>query len=231
MEQEVKGSFRVVRQEASGQIDDEEKIYSFADVGTEYDKINEAFILKDGSKYMYYANLNGPLTVELSGGQDGLTVKKDDKFITLSSTKDGVYKNVKLVVKDRFGDVYESQPINFIADSTSPELKVLTPEIHQWLDGFVKISGTVADSIGVETVEYSLNNGETWHTLQTNASDSARKGVTFNEEIDISNIHDGLIRLNVRATDNAEHVSEVLLSCFKDTTPPQITVIQPLKDD
>ena len=231
LEQEVKGSFRVVRQEASGQIDDEEKIYSFADVGTEYDKINEAFILKDGSKYMYYANLNGPLTVELSGGQDGLTVKKDDKFITLSSTKDGVYKNVKLVVKDRFGDVYESQPINFIADSTSPELKVLTPEIHQWLDGFVKISGTVADSIGVETVEYSLNNGETWHALQTNASDSARKGVTFNEEIDISNIHDGLIRLNVRATDNAEHVSEVLLSCFKDTTPPQITVIQPLKDD
>ena len=38
-------------------------------------------------------------------------------IITLSAEKDGIYKDVKVRVTDRFGDTHNSPALNFIADS------------------------------------------------------------------------------------------------------------------
>ena len=230
LQQVVRGSVMVVRDTTNDVTDDYEKIYGFAGTGTVFDTQDSNWVLLDGSQYHFYANLTGPVKAELVGNPDGLSIETDDKFITLSATKDGTYKNVVLKVTDRFGDSYQIQPMNFLADSEAPELVLLTPVLQQWLDGVVKISGTVTDALGVRRAEYSLDGGETWRELLLKGQ-AKGLGVTFSEDVDISSIEDGLIRLDVRAYDNAGHIAHITTAAFKDTTPPTVSVIEPLSID
>ena len=55
--------------------------------------------------------------------------------------------------------------MNFLADSEAPELVVLNPQLHQWLDDNLNISGTITDALGVRRAEYSLDGGETWQEI------------------------------------------------------------------
>ena len=226
----LKGSVTVIRDTSSDVTDDNERIYGFAGTGTIFDTQDSNWVLMDGSKYMFYANLTGPINAELVGAPDGLSIQTEGKFITLYADKDGVYKNVVLKVTDRFGDAYQIEPMNFLADSESPEIILQTPELHQWLDGSLKVSGTVTDALGVRRAEYSLDGGETWRELLL-SGEAKGLGVTFSEDIDISSIEDGLIRLDIRAYDNANHIALVTTAAFKDTTPPQVRVIEPLSID
>ena len=230
LEQVVTGSITVIRDTSAGVTDDEEKIYTLAGVGTFYDEQDSNWVLLDGSKYMFYANVNGPITAEIAGNPEGLEIETDGKFIVLSATKDGIYKNVVLNVKDRFGDEYKTTPRNFLADSEGPELILQEPVLHQWLSSAVKVSGTIADALGVRRAEYSLDGGDTWQALNLKG-DAKGLGMTFSEDIDIKLIEDGLIRLDLRAFDNAGHTALVTTAAFKDTTPPNVTVIEPLTID
>ena len=230
LEQVVTGSITVIRDTSAGVTDDDEKIYTLAGVGTFYDEQDSNWVLLDGSKYMFYANVNGPITAEIAGNPGGLEIETDGKFIVLSATKDGIYKNVVLNVKDRFGDEYKTTPRNFLADSEGPELILQEPVLHQWLSSAVKVSGTIADALGVRRAEYSLDGGDTWHALNLKG-DAKGLGMTFSEDIDIKLIEDGLIRLDLRAFDNAGHTALVTTAAFKDTTPPNVTVIEPLTID
>ena len=230
LQQVVKGAITVVRDTAAEVTDDNERIYGYAGTGTVFDTQDSNWILMDGSKYMFYANLTGPVKAELVGAPDGLSIETDGKFITLSADKDGIYKNVVLKVTDRFGDAYQIEPMNFLADSEAPEVVVLTPELHQWLDGGVKISGTVTDALGVRRAEYSLDSGETWREIMLKG-EAKGLGVTFSEDVDISAIEDGLIKLDVRAYDNAGHIAHITTAAYKDTTPPTVEVVEPLSVD
>ena len=230
LQQTLSGSITVVRDTSSDFTDDQEKIYGFEGVGTSYDGQDANWILYDGSKYFFYANVTGPIKPELVGNTDGLVIETEGKFITLSATKDGVYKDVVLKVTDRFGDTFQTDPMNFLADSEAPELVLLTPELHQWLSDTVNISGTVTDALGVRKVEYSFDGGESWRGLSLNG-DAKGLGVTFNEDSNITYIENGLVRLDIRAYDNAGHVRTVTTAAFKDTTPPEVRVIEPLGID
>lgn len=230
LEKVISGSVTVVRDTSMDFTDDQEKIYGYAGVGTVFDSKDSNWILYDGSKYMFYANLTGPVKPEIVGAQDGLALETNGKFITLYAQKDGIYKNVVLKVQDRFGDVYQTEPMNFLADSEVPDLKLLTPELHQWLNNSVNISGTVADALGVRKAEYSLDGGGTWRELMLKG-DAKGIGVTFSEDVDIKLMEDGLIKLDVRAYDNAGHISTVRTSAFKDVTPPVVSVVEPLSID
>lgn len=230
LEQVVKGSITVVRDCSADYTDDAEKIYSYPATGTEFDTEKSNWVLSNGSEYVYYANLTGPLTVELESATEGLKVETEGNFIRLSAEKEGIFKNVVVKVKDRFSDEYKSEPLDFLADSTCPELKVLTPELHQWLGDFVNISGTVTDALGVRKVQYSLDNGGSWNDLDVKG-DANGIAVTFNQDIDLRGKDDGLVKIDVRAIDNAEHVSLVTTATFKDTTPPKVSVVEPLTID
>ena len=230
LQQVVTGSITVVRDTTYEITDDEEKIYSYAGVGTFFDEHDANWVLLDGSKYNFYANVTGPIRAELEGVADGLAIETEGKFITLYATKDGTYKNVVLKVTDRFGDVFKTEPISFLADSEAPQLNLLTPELHDWLGETVKLSGTIADALGVRRAEYSLDGGETWQEILLKG-DAKGLGVTFSEDVDIKYMEDGLIRLDIRAFDNAGHTALVTTAAFKDTTPPVVSVVEPLSID
>ncbi|MBO4639222.1 MAG: hypothetical protein J5710_05645 [Treponema sp.] len=230
LQQVITGSITVIRDTSSDVTDDQEKIYSYADVGTFYDSQDKNWVLLDGSKYVFYANVTGPIKAELEGNSDGLFIETDGKFVVLSATKDGVYKDIVLKVTDRFGDTFQTEAMNFLADSESPQLVLQTPVLHDWLSSSVKLSGTIADALGVRRAEYSLDGCETWRDLQLNG-DANGLGVTFSEDVNITFIEDGLVRLDLRAYDNAGHTALVTTAAFKDTTPPEVTVIEPLSID
>lgn len=228
LEQVVSGSIMVIRE--NQYVNDEEKLYGFAGIGTSYDSANDNWILQDGSKYMFYANYNGPLEVALEPAVDGLEVSADGKFITLSAAKDGLYKDIIVNVTDRFGIVHGSDPMTFLSDSMGPEINLLTPAMYEWVNDYVNLSGTVADEQGVRSVEYSFDNGQTWELLDVNSNDNA-SGVTFSKDIEISSHEDGLLEIDVRATDNGGHVAQIRTACHKDVTPPEVSVIVPLAED
>lgn len=230
LEQTVTGSFTVVRATSDSRINDAEGIYPMAAADTEYDEIDGNYILSNGSKFYYYANYNAPLSVEVVSQTPGLVAEVDGNLITLSAEKDGIYKNVTVRITDRFGDKYSSKPLNFIANTSLPELNLVTPELLQWVGNSVKISGTAAHPLGIRSVEYSLDNGETWENFDL-SKNTNRVGVTFSKDIDISSSYDGLIRINVRACDTSGHEISVLSSVYKDVTPPEVRVIEPLDVD
>ena len=230
LQQELSGSITVIRDTSLDVTDDQEKIYSYAGVGTFFDSQDSNWVLLDGSKYIFYANVTGPVKAEIEGNPEGLSIQTEGKFITLSATKDGVYKDVILKVTDRFGDVFQTEPRNFLADSEGPTLVLQTPVLQQWLSDTVNVSGTIADALGVRRAEYSLDGGETWKELLL-SGEAEGLGVTFNEDIGIRYYEDGLIRLDIRSFDNAGHTALVTTAAFKDVTPPEVTVIEPLSVD
>ncbi len=230
LEQTITGSFTVIRETEESRINDAEGIYPMAAADTLFDEIDNNYILSNGSKFFYYANYNAPLSVEVVSQTQGLVAEVNGNLITLSAEKDGIYKNVVVRVTDRFGDTHNSKPLNFIANNNLPELNLVTPELQQWVGNSLKISGTATHPLGIRSVEYSLDNGENWTAFDI-SKNTNKIGITFSKEIDISSIYDGLITINVRARDTSGHEVIVYSSVFKDVTPPEVRVIEPLDID
>lgn len=227
LEQTVTGSFTVVRAPEESLINDEERIYPMPAADTAFDEIDNNYILSNGSKFFYYANFNAPLRVELVSATQGLAVEADGNLITLYAEKDGNYKNVTLKVTDRFGDAHTTAPINIVANTSNPELAIVTPELFAWVGNTLKLSGTATHPLGIRSVEYSLDDGETWFEFDLSKNNN-RIGVTFSKDIDISEQPDGLVRINMRARDTGGHETTVYTSAYKDVTPPEVTVVEPL---
>ncbi len=230
LEQTLTGSFTVVRPVDETLINDAEGIYPMPAADTIFDEVDNNYVLSNGSKFYYYVNYNAPYKVELVSATPGLTVESNGQLVTLSAEKDGVYKNVVVRITDRFGDAHNSAPLNFIANTKLAEINFVTPELFQWVGNTFKLSGTAAHPLGIRAVEYSLDNGETWQAFDLSRNNN-RVGVTFSKEINISEVPDGLIRINMRARDASGHEAYAYTSAYKDVTPPEVRVIEPQEVD
>ncbi len=244
LEQQLSGSVSVIRENASDIVEDVENFYGLPAVDTVFDKLSNAWILGNGSVYYFYTNYTTPIKAELVGVTDELKVSVNGKLVTIAPVKDGKYDDVSVKITDRFGDIYESEKLNFIADSSNPVLNVQTPEFKQWLGSEVHISGTAADPLGIRSVEYSTDNGGTWQKFELGlpavTNDAGETvavegdkalGVTYSQDLSLATMPDGLIKIDVRATDNSGHATSFTTSCYKDTTPPEVNVVVPLDVD
>lgn len=231
MEQSIEGSIQVVRYVDELGKDDDEKIYTRASSGVEYRENANLYLLGPGSEFYYYANLVMPITAELVSATEGLEIRQNGRLITMKANVDTEYKNVVLRVTDGLGDIHESAPFNFLMDSGAPDVVIETPKSQEWLGNIVHLSGTAADTIGVQTVEYSLDNGETWSEFSISGADGTKLGVTYTKDLEISHIPDGTVTIDIRATDTSGNSRTNRLVAYKDVTPPEVTVVEPLADD
>lgn len=231
-DQVVKGTLIFVRPD-SELVDDDEKIYSYADVATLYDSIDGNYVIQNNSKYYYYINVASTFKVELVSSANGLSIDTTGNLVTLSATKDGTYRNVKIRVTDAAGRVFESKPINILADSDGPVLapESQSPKLHDWVRKSVVLQGAASDELGVRSVHYSFDNGETWTKFTLNSPKGTSQGVTFSKTADISALDDGLITIDFKATDNAGHETFYRTSVYKDTQAPEVEIIEPLPGD
>ena len=230
LEQTVTGFFTVVRPEDESLINDKEGIYPIPAADTVFDEVDNNYVLSYGSKFYYYVNYNAPFKVELVSQTQGLAVEADGQLVTLYAEKDGNYKNVILRITDRFGDVHNSTPLSFIANTSAPEVNFVTPELFQWVGNTFKLSGTAAHPLGIRAVEYSLDNGETWEAFDLGKNNN-RVGVTFSKDVNLQEVPDGLIRINMRARDTSGHESYIYTAAYKDVTPPVVRVVEPQEID
>ena len=229
LEETITGYVAVVRENDTTIIDDREAIYPISDIATLFDDVTGRYVLKDGSKYYWYGNFSAPITAELISKSQGLVLNKTDKYIELSAEQDGIYDDVQIRITDNLGYTHDSEKINILADSKAPVLVIQTPVLNQWLGDNISITGTIQDDLGVRVAEYSLDKGETWKPLELKG-DKENKAVTFSDITALSG-EDGLITLDIRARDNAGHESIERVSVYKDTTPPEVRVIEPLAED
>ena len=227
----IEGSVKIVRPTEEKAIDDKENIYSMASVDMHYDSVSDLYFMGPDSKFYFYANFPAPISVDLNGAKDGLKIDVEGNLITVTPAKDGRYDGVSIKVKDILGDEHTSDNLNFVVDYAAPELKIETPALHEWVGNEIKISGTAADVLGVRTIEYSLDNGATWESFTLNSGDPDNKGVTYSQVVTISHMADGLIPIDVRATDITGNVSTARIAVFKDVTPPEVNVVLPLGED
>lgn len=230
LEKKISGSITVVRNFDSSKINDEEKIYTIQGVQTVFNEESKSFVLNNGSKFYYYANYNTPLTAELVSATNGLKIETDGRLITLVAEKEGLYKNVTLRIKDKFGDVHVSDALNFVANTKTSEVHLESPKLFEWQAKVIKLQGTAAHPIGISKVEYSFDSGETWESFDLGKNVN-KQGVTFSKNVDISNMPDGLIRIDIRATDVASNYNYFRTAVCKDVTPPSVTVVEPLAGD
>ena len=232
LEKKISGSFAVVREYDESTIDDAEKVFVQPDGSVIYDSENNVYILGKNSKFYAYANVAGPITAEIIGAAGAFDVAVNGKLIEITPKVDATYNDVIIRVKDRFGDTYSSQKLNFMLDLSNPEVVLVAPEYKQWAGNVIKLSGTVADALGVKLVEYSVDGGQNFYNFViASGKNTSNKGVTFSRDVDLSAFEDGNIQIEIRATDLAGNVSKVYTSVYKDVTPPEVSVIEPLDID
>ena len=230
LEQTIVGNISIIREKDENKIDDESKIYVLPDGSASYNEEESSYILTTSSEFYYYANTFAPLRAEVVSATAGLLVEVDGNLIKLKAEKDGRYRNVSVRITDRIGKTYTSEPLNFIVDSTPPDLNIVTPELASWINNEVKISGTAADALGIRSVAYSFDNGESWKEFNI-GSQKNTQGVTFSQTIDITDLPEGLVKINVKAEDSGGHISYCLTAIDKDITPPEVYVKLPKGDD
>jgi len=231
MTKTIEGSVTIVRPSEEKPLDDKENIYTLPSVDMHYDSVSDQYFMGPDSKFYLYANFPAPLSVVMNGVSDGLKMTAEGNLITITPVADGRYKDVTIKVTDVLGDEHVSEKLNFVVDSAAPELKIETPSLHDWLGNNVIISGTAADVLGVKSIEYSLDNGATWEAFELRSGDPDNKGVTYSKDVSISHLADGLIQIDVRATDITGNVSTARVAGFKDVTPPEVNVVLPLGED
>ena len=192
-----------------------------------YNDTLHAYVASADTPIAGYANIpNGPVTASIM--TNGLAVANDEqtlgKTIYLSGIRDGSYRGVSATIRDNNGKTYSSSALNLVIDSTPPELEVASPKNHQWVQSRVQLSANATDANGVSKVEYSLDGGENWNELSSS-------GNTYSANINLQNVDDGLVTIDVRATDLTGKTTLKSLAVRKDTTPPEVNVLLPNGDD
>ena len=155
---------------------------------------------------------------------DGLSASVTGNIVTVSGTKDGEYRDVKLIITDSEGDSFRSDLLSFIVDSALPELTVDTTERPTWVQALLPVRGTASSSRGIAKTEYSFDGGVSW-TAFTGSN------TAFNQKLDISALPDGKIELLVRTTDKSGRMKSDWRVFNKDTTPPSVDVVLPEPGD
>lgn len=196
-------------------------VYVFPDEKAFYDEASKAYVIKAGEGVTGYADITAPVTFSVSGG---LTVEGNGKAFAVKAEKDGLYKDVVVTAFDANGNTFTSEPFNLLADSELPSLEIASPANQLWIQNGTELSVNASDVNGINAVEYSLDNGESWTALP------AKNGV-YSAALDLTAFEDGLVGIDVRTVDMSGKTAVKSVSVFKDTTPPEVQLILPCEGD
>ncbi len=196
-------------------------VHWIPDENAVYNELLSAYVVKPNAPVFAYANVFAPVTVSAPAG---FTATNEGKSIYISSEKEGLYKNITFTVKDAKGKSFTSGPLTLVVDGENPALEITSPKNHQWVKTSTNLVVNASDKNGIEKVEYSLDGGESWANMRANGSQ-------YTATLSFSSVDDGLIQVDVRATDNTGKVSVKSIAIQKDTTPPTAECILPEFED
>jgi hypothetical protein len=219
-----KGTIAVVRERDSSLIDNSRKVYWAPSADTPYDQENARYVLKTGVNFGAFANVMAPVTAAFASAQPGLSVHCDGNFVYVIAEKEGLYKNVAVKVTDSQGISFTSAQVTLLADDAAPAVQIVDPAPHKWVKKNTTLNVTASDTNGIVSVEYSLDNGESWNLAKAGGSG-------YTAALSLDTYDDGLIPVNVRAKDAAGKYTYTQTVIQKDNVEPDVMVIEPVAED
>ncbi len=185
------------------------------------DTVN-GYVISTDKAFTGYANILAPVTPSIT--TNGLSISNEGKSLEIRAEKDGIYKNVSVSVKDAKGKNYTSPLITLVVDSEPPALEITAPKNHLWVKNSTPLNVTASDANGISKVEYSIDGGESWVDMKA-------AGGQYTANVSVTNLEDGLVGIDVRATDVTGKSTVKSIAVQKDTTPPEVQVVLPSGDD
>lgn len=182
-----------------------------------------SIILLDGQSVsgVYQPNEGAAIESVAVVGGSGFTAEFDGNEIKLSSSKDGLFKGVGVKITDTNGSVYTSPLLDIYSDMSVPVLSLETPAEPSFVKNSVVLKGSVTDGAGVKSVSYSLGEDSPFVPI----------GTSFNEIINVTSQEDGLIAVTIKAEDKAGREMTEHRIFYKDTTAPEVVMVEPISDD
>lgn len=194
----------------------------------EYDSKLRGFILGDKKMMCGYANLSGELSARLTSPMPGIELQVEGNIIKLIAEDEKIYRNVSVRVTNENGERVDFSPITIYCDTKGPEINIQRPTEYEWVKTRLTIQGSVTDKVGVANAEYSLDGGHNWKSFGIG---NGRLTMQLWADETFVNREDGLLELNIRATDIVGNVSYYDAVLQKDTTPPEVTVVVPCVEE
>jgi len=198
------------------------KVYWLPQGNVEYNEAAKAYVLAPNTPLNAYANVDGP--IEVVSVTPGFTATVEGKTITLVAEKEGPYKAVTVRVKGSKGD-FSANPVNVVIDNDKPEVSIVSPANHLWVQNRTPLVVAAKDAVGINKVEFSLDGGLTWSNAVLGKDGNYSANLVFEAA------EDGLIKVDVRATDLVGKVSYTACAVQKDTTQPSVQVLVPAAED
>jgi len=151
----------------------------------------------------------------------------------LSSLTEGTH-TIQARAADTHGVANVSATIDFVIDSGVPTIAIFTPVSGDYVSNSFQITGTTGDSVGIATVEISINNGP-YQSVTT--FDSAVftdvggfKTYDWNHDFTVQpdGSTDGSYTFRARTTDLSGKSASESIQVYVDTVPPVITFLAPV---
>ncbi|MCR5606252.1 MAG: hypothetical protein K6F69_05495 [Treponema sp.] len=215
----VVASISVVREKDAELIDNSNKVYW----------IKHEALMRANDSIEAYANVPLPVKAQLNGKAEGLELSVTDSLINIVAKEDGVYDNISLTVEDANGIKYTTDEISFTVNTNEPVISIENPISGRWIQNTVQLSGKVSDTVELSKLEYSLDGGLNWKELP--ATKTASYELTFGTELDVSSLEDGLLGIDIRATNSCGRTGYAATAVQKDTIAPEAEVIIPESGD
>jgi hypothetical protein len=186
---------------------------------------NEEVLIGLGNEMLASARLRG-------AGSENLFVDVDEYGrAILQARTSGAFGPFTLGVTTVNGAAFESRQFSITADFSAP--RIALREAPQWAQQSVPLTFNLTGSSRITSVEYSLDMGESWQRLLTNAeiaATTAPVNADFTKTLDISALEDGAVTILIKAVNAVARETVVDFTVLKDTVPPEAELIMPIVD-
>ena len=216
------GTICVVRAMPELGLNDDEKI-TFENSKV-YNQKNERMLTTEDS-ITGYVNVPRPFTAQLVTKNANLEVVVDDALVHINPTKEGYYSDVQLIITDSQGIEYSTEAVNFWVDNENPSLDFVESREQAWLQDNLAFEVKATDANEIVSVDYAVNGENAWRKIEKIGDD------TYGVDVSLVAMSEGLITLDVRATDSTGKETIIRMSAFRDVTAPEVETILPAPGD
>jgi len=154
----------------------------------------------------------------------------------LSDLGEGIF-TLQIRAADIYGVSLESEVLHFIIDAAGPSLVIDSPSSGDYFNNSFTITGTAIDNLGVDVLQYNIDNGAYIDVITFDNDDSDESvDYTLNEEtgmleydwsFDVTLPDDGSHMLRIRALDLGDKYTVDSLQVYLDSELPEIMYLSP----
>lgn len=167
-------------------------------------------------------------SIKLVPPQDNVMVTNTGSLVEVKPVKDGISEQTQIEIETVNKRIFTSRKFRFYTDIEEPTVILNSPRTEDWLNTTILFEGTAKDNIGLESLELSLDIGQSYRSINTEPGEN---GFTFSESISIKHLEDGPLTLMLKASDQSGNTHYETIAIKKDTKKASVSLITPKQED